>query len=248
MSFTYGLIGKKLGHSFSQDWFRNFFARNQVDADYLLFEMESLSAIPKLLRDNPLLRGFNVTIPFKKDILPLCAQWSEEVLSVGAANCIRINHSGLEAFNTDIQGFRHLLSLVPGWKKLPGALVLGTGGAASAVGYVFQCESFPFINISRIKRLPDVLNYDQLDADILRHYPLIVNCTPLGMWPDTLSKPILPYTLLTGAEVLIDLVYNPAETLFLQHGKKQGCFTVNGLPMLHSQADCSWKIWNEVIW
>ncbi len=242
---TYGLIGKHLGHSYSGDWFQRLFFHKKIDAEYLLFEMEDIREVPGLLTKHPNLRGFNVTTPYKQDILSLCRDLDEEAKLTRATNCITVEGGMFIAHNTDVGGFIHLLVQVPDWRSMPGAMILGTGGAARAAARVFRQYDFPFLMVSRNSRKEGVIPYTSLKKEHIDRFPLIINATPLGMWPDVSSAPPLPYGLLTGSEMLVDLVYNPPETMFLRTGKQKGCFTINGLAMLYHQAERSWEIWQE---
>jgi shikimate dehydrogenase len=242
---TFGLIGKSLGHSFSAEWFNGFFAENAIDAEYKLFEISNINSLPDFLRAHPDLEGLNVTIPYKRDILTFCDHILEEAAVIGAANCISINQGLLTAYNTDTDGFMHLLSKLEGWNQLPGAMILGTGGAAAAAAWVFRQLKFPFVLISRKPASDQSIAWSAINKDILRSYPLIVNATPVGMWPDEGSAPPLPWHLLSGHEIIADMVYNPSETKLMQLAQKHGCQTINGLEMLHHQALRSWQIWNR---
>ncbi len=241
----FGIIGQRLSHSFSPGYFEDFFRRAGIEACYLTFEGETLHEVMRKVLSQPGLEGFNVTIPFKREVLQYCTEAAEEVAAIGAANCIVIQGGRLKAHNTDAEGFRHLLSMVPAHRRVSGALVLGTGGAASAVCHVLEQFRIPFLSVSRTPSGKQQIDYGSITPEVLRHHPLIVNTTPLGMHPDTAHCPPLPYHLLSGEEILIDLIYNPEKTMFMKRGDAQGCFTLNGLPMLYRQADRSWEIWNE---
>lgn len=243
----FGLIGRKLGHSQSKTWFANYFDTHQINADYQLFELSAITELNDLICRYPELKGLNVTVPFKKEVLPYCHELSSEVRKIGAANCISITEGYLKAYNTDVDGFAHLLSQVRAIRDIiPGALILGTGGAAAAAAYVFEQKGVPFIKVSR---KPETgtgnIPYAALTAKLFELYPLIVNATPVGMHPEVNSLPPIPYQQLTGREILIDMIYNPEETRFLSEGRKRGCFTLNGKAMLHHQALRSWEIWNQ---
>jgi shikimate dehydrogenase len=242
----FGLIGRSLGHSFSAKWFRNYFTLNGIKAEYRLFELSAIGELPELLDQYPGLEGFNVTIPYKKEVLYLCANLSEEVTEIGAANCITIRDGQLYAHNTDTDGFRHMLTLLKGWDALPGAMILGTGGAAAAAAFVFQKLHFPFIFVSRNPSHPLSVSWSDIDASLLDQFPLIVNATPLGMWPHADTAPPLPCHLLTGREIIADMVYNPEETKLMKMVQEKGCMTLNGMDMLQHQALRSWQIWNQL--
>lgn len=240
----FGLIGKKLSHSFSQEWFRQKFRNENIDAEYLLIEACCVEEAMELAIHQHQLHGFNVTIPFKKSIIPFCAQMDKAVATIGATNCILVNRGELEAYNTDCYGFEHLLNQVTGSVDSHGAIILGTGGAASAVEFVLNSREIPFIRVSRTPVSGYSVGFNDVDRDCLNHHPVIINTTPLGMFPDINGAPPLPYHLLSGHEVLIDLVYNPKVTVFMQEGNRRGCTTINGMPMLVKQAEKSWEIWN----
>jgi shikimate dehydrogenase len=245
MTRLFGLIGQKLEHSSSQRWFRAFFRSEQIDADYLLFETDDLDTCVKtLLKHHPTLQGFNVTIPYKKDIIALCDMQSATVSETGAANCIHIKGGKMIAHNTDTDGFEWLAGQVPGWPEFPGALILGTGGAAAAVTWVLRRHNIPYIFVSRNPKTSASISYPELSVSHLRDYPLIINTTPTGMWPEAENRPGIPYELLSGNECIVDLIYNPEETLLMRSASERGCFVINGMGMLIHQAERSWNIWN----
>ena len=244
----FGLIGYPLGHSFSQHYFTEKFRAEGIEGcRYELFPLPALEALPQLLDAHPDLAGLNVTLPYKEKVIPYLDQLHEDALQTGAVNVIRIKKGRLAGHNTDTFGFqRALLEFLPktkaqaGWK----ALVLGTGGGAKAVNFVLDKVGIPFISVSRAPR-PGMLTYADVDDEILRSHLLLINATPLGMFPKTQECPPIPYSSLTPAHYLFDLVYNPATTLFLQKGAAAGCYVCNGLSMLYLQANRSWEIWNE---
>ncbi len=248
----YGLIGRSLGHSFSQRYFTEKFAREGRTGDrYDLFELPDIGAFPALLRDTPGLRGLNVTIPYKRAVMPLLTRLHPVAAAVGAVNTIVVHDDGTTTgHNTDVEGFR--ITLAPFLDKLakrdsdikPRALVLGSGGASRAVAYVLREAGIRFRVVSRDRERGD-LTWDLLDRTVVGVCPLIINTTPLGMHPNEDEAPPLPYTALRPDHVLIDLVYNPEVTLFLRYGREQGADTANGLTMLHAQAEASWRIWQE---
>jgi len=245
----FGLIGLPLSHSFSAQYFAEKFARENIaDATYRLFPLDNLEVIPNLLKQQIDLQGFNVTIPYKVAILPYLNHISDEAAAIGAVNCVKIERIGssvtLTGFNTDIYGFREsLLPLLnPSHTK---ALVLGTGGAAKAVCFVLGQLGIDFISISRKKKLKSDLSYADITEEVIRNHKLIINTTPLGMFPEVLNCPDIPYQHISGSHILYDLIYNPAETEFLKRGKDAGALTCNGLQMLVLQAEKSWEIWNK---
>lgn len=241
----FGLIGKTLKHSFSQKYFEEKFQREQItDASYLLFELTDIKQLTEFIRQHPQLVGFNVTIPYKQQIIPYLDKLSEEAAAVNAVNTVVIEHVGgqilTKGHNTDIIGFRESLREVDLPKQ---ALVLGTGGAAAAVTYVLENLGCRCTAISRDPQRG--LPYSALNADIIRQHKFIVNCTPLGTYPNINEKPDIPYEGLSGEHFLYDLVYNPSETAFLKEGILRGAKVQNGLQMLHAQAEASWRIWNN---
>lgn len=241
----FGLIGKTLKHSFSQKYFEEKFQREQItDASYSLFELSDINQLTEFIRQHPQLVGFNVTIPYKQQIIPYLDELSEEAAAVNAVNTVVIERVGgqilTKGHNTDIIGFRESLREVDLPKQ---ALVLGTGGAAAAVTYVLENLGCRCTAISRDPQRG--LPYSALNADIIRQHKFIVNCTPLGTYPNINEKPDIPYEGLSGEHFLYDLVYNPSETAFLKEGILRGAKVQNGLQMLHAQAEASWRIWNN---
>ncbi|MBR5920437.1 MAG: shikimate dehydrogenase [Bacteroidales bacterium] len=241
----FGLIGKTLKHSFSQKYFEEKFKREQItDASYSLFELTDIKQLTEFIRQRPQLVGFNVTIPYKQQFIPYLDELSEEAAAVNAVNTVVIERVGgqilTKGHNTDIIGFRESLREVDLPKQ---ALVLGTGGAAEAVTYVLENLGCRCTAISRDPQRG--LPYSALNADIIRQHKFIVNCTPLGTYPNINEKPDIPYEGLSGEHFLYDLVYNPSETAFLKEGILRGAKVQNGLQMLHAQAEASWRIWNN---
>ena len=239
----YGLIGHPVSHSFSQRYFNKKFEREGIHARYDLFDLPDCATLPRLIADHPHLRGLNVTIPHKQAVIPMLHAMDDTARLVGAVNTISIHDGALTGHNTDVEGFRTmLLPLLNG--ERPRALVLGSGGACRAVAFVLREAGIKFRVVSR-DRVRGDLTYELLDPIVLKVCPLIINTTPLGQHPDVDAAPALPYGSLTPDHLLIDLVYNPERTLFLKHGHERGARTCNGLPMLHAQAEASWRIWNS---
>lgn len=243
MPALYGLIGYPLKTSFSPAYFAEKFAREHIDASYRLFPMADVAALPALLLEYPKLRGLNVTIPHKTAVIPLLHDLSEEAAAIGAVNCIAIRNGHTRGFNTDAGAFGDSLTplLAPHHKK---ALILGTGGASKAVSYVLDQLGIPYRYVSRTPA-EGHLTYAALSADIVRDHPLLINTTPLGMSPDTGFCPAIPYEGIGRDHLLYDLIYTPAETLFLTMGKERGAGIKNGLEMLHLQAEAAWHIWQQ---
>ena len=216
----YGLIGKPLKHSFSAAYFKKKFAAEGIDADYQNFELDNITQLPQLLQQQPNLKGLNVTIPYKKEVLPYLHHTDETVQQIGACNCIKIVDGKLYGFNTDTIGFKH--SLEPHLKvHHTKALVLGTGGSSGAVQYALKQLGIAFKLVSRQKG-KETFSYEELNDEIIEQHTLIINTTPLGMFPNTDVAPHLPYSAITSQHLLYDLIYNPEKTLFLQRGEAQG--------------------------
>ena len=240
----YGLIGYPLSHSFSQQYFTEKFRREGIsDCVYENFAIPTIAALKSVLED-PELHGLNVTIPYKQDVLSFLDVRSPVVAAIGACNCIRIEAGVRTGHNTDVVGFEETLI-----RRLEGhhrrALVLGTGGASKAVEWVLAKLGIDYRMVSRRPREGSAdLHYEQVDAALLGEYTLIVNTTPLGMYPRTEECPPLPYEALTPRHDLFDLIYNPARTLFLRKGEERGAVVENGQEMRVLQAEESWRIWN----
>lgn len=241
---TYGLIGYPLGHSFSAGYFAEKFADEGIaDCQYVNFPLESIEQLSEMLGRETDLQGFNVTIPYKQAVFSFLDDLSDEARRIGAVNCVKITPRGLIGFNTDAYGFsRSLLNLIG--ERRPQTLVLGTGGASKAVGYVLERLGITYRLVSR-SPLPGGLTYGQLSPEIVRAHPLIVNTTPLGTYPQAEGCPALPYEALGPQHFLFDLVYNPPVTEFLRRGAAQGAATQNGYDMLRGQAEKAWEIWND---
>ncbi len=243
---TYGLIGKQLSHSFSQAYFNRKFENLGVEAKYSLFEIDDVEEVREIIRSNPELAGLNVTIPYKEDILQLVDTLDNVAKQVGSVNTLKIEKAGgepvIHAFNTDVVGFEKTLEpLIKGRQNIS-ALILGTGGAAKAVAYVLDRLQIPFHYVSR-NLTEDQLGYADLTEKIIESRHLLINTTPLGMYPLVHEAPEVPYQYLTSDHILYDLIYNPEETLFLKKGREKGCITMNGQRMLEHQAEASWEIW-----
>ena len=240
---TYGIIGFPLGHSFSKGFFTEKFAKEGIDAQYLNFEIPDANMLLDILRDNPELRGLNVTLPHKQAVIPLLDELSDEAKEIGAVNVIRVRDGKLTGFNSDIIGFTESIRplLQPHHKK---ALILGTGGASRAIRVGLTRLGIEWTYVSRTAR-EGMLTYAQLTPEVMKEYTVIVNCSPVGMFPKVDQAPNIPYELLTQRHLLFDLVYNPEDTLFMQKGRAQGATVKNGLEMLHLQAVSSWEFWHS---
>ncbi len=240
----YGLIGYPLTHSFSQKYFsEKFLKEGLLDHVYENFPIESIAAVKEVLSSHKDLRGLNVTIPYKKEVLDYLDESSPAVELIGACNCIKIVEGKRFGYNTDVIGFEK--SLRPFLKpEHTAALILGTGGAAVAVAYVMQQLGIQYRYVSRKKGINNI-TYNDIDKHLIEEHTLIINTTPLGMYPSVNDCPPLPYEFLTPNHHCFDLIYNPAETLFLQKAAAQKATVQNGAEMLIIQAEESWRIWNE---
>jgi shikimate dehydrogenase len=240
----FGLIGFPLLHSFSKGYFANHFLTEKIlDAQYENYPIESIDTFKSLWENNPSLLGLNVTIPYKKQVIPFLQYPSSVVQSILACNCIRLYDGALYGYNTDVIGFEK--SLLPSLKHHhQKALIFGTGGAAAAVAWVLQKLGIAYQLVSRTAS-EGCIAYESLSPEIIEAHKLLIQTSPVGMFPNEDEAPNLPYEAITSKHHLYDLVYNPAETKFLALGAVQGATTQNGLEMLHLQADASWEIWNS---
>ena len=247
---TYGLIGYPLGHSFSRKFFTEKFAKEGIDAQYLNFEIPSIEEFPNIIKNNPTLRGLNVTIPYKQQVMQYLDDISEEAKAIGAVNVVKCQLSTvncqlhLTGYNSDVIGFVNSIKplLKPHHKK---ALILGTGGASKAIRYGLEKKlGMETLFVSRSAR-EGMITYEEVTAEVLKEYEVIVNCSPVGMYPHVDECPALPYEAMNESNLLYDLVYNPLETLFMKKGAAQGATVKNGLEMLHLQAIASWEFWEK---
>ena len=244
---TYGLIGKKLSHSFSHQYFSRKFEDEHIDAEYLNFELPTIEHLKDIIASHPTLKGLNVTIPYKEEVIPLLDELSPEAEAIGAVNVIKIEHISdgsvrLIGHNTDVIGFRESIRplLTSNHTK---AMILGTGGASKAVEHALRALD---IKVQFVSRSHDKssMTYSDLTDDIIFGHKVIVNTTPLGMYPNTMAMPDIIYYALTEEHLCYDLVYNPEKTMFLMACEAHGAQIKNGIEMLILQAEESWKIWN----
>lgn len=240
-SATYGLIGAKLGHSFSANFFNKKFQQEQIAAEYINIELESIDDFPNSIRQIPNLKGLNVTIPYKESIIPFLDDCSIHAQKIGAVNTVEFIDGKLIGHNTDWIGFRDSIKplLQEHHKK---ALILGSGGSSKAVQYALRKLGIEHKIVSRNAEL-NQLSYRNLNEELQSSYTILINTTPLGMFPNVNASPDIDYSLLSSKHLLYDLVYNPKETLFLKKGKLQDAQIKNGLEMLELQASASWQIW-----
>lgn len=241
---VYGLIGYPLSHSFSKGFFAEKFSKENIQGCiYENFPLENIEVFPNLWQQTDL-QGINVTIPYKQDVIPYLDELSEAVKAIGAVNCIRRESNGkLTGFNTDVIGFRRSLEPLLQLQHTK-ALVLGTGGAAKAVKFVLNELNISFKEVSRTASAT-AISYEDITPEMMAEYMLIINTTPLGMYPKVDTAPPIPYEAVTASHLLYDLVYNPAIPLFLERGAAKGAVIKNGHEMLILQAEASWEIWNS---
>ncbi len=254
----FGLIGYPLEHSFSPDYFREKFRREQIQAQYRLFPLASIGEFPSLVRQFPRLCGLNVTIPYKRQIMPFLWQIKDEAAEIGSVNTIAFIREKGEpveplGFNTDAYGLEQALKPFLN-EDHRNALILGTGGSAHTAGYVLRKLGIHVQWVSRSEHNEngqysdsDVLTYGQLTPEVVAHNRLIINTTPLGMYPHTDGRPDIPYDGIGPHHLLFDLIYNPPLTAFLREGQKRGATVENGYNMLRHQAEQAWHIWNQFI-
>ncbi len=246
MTKIFGLIGKDIDYSFSRTYFNKKFSAEKIDATYRNFDLSDISDFPNLLTDNPGITGFNVTIPYKEAIIPFLDEIEITAKEIGAVNTIKFNPDGkLVGYNTDFFGFSEALKpyLKTHHTK---ALVLGTGGASKAVNYALKKLGIKVTNVSRSKSSQSFM-YSELTPAIMEEYTLIINCTPLGTFPNTDHFAPIPVQLLTSKHLIFDLIYNPSHTNLMKLALKQHAKVTNGLAMLEYQAEKAWEIWNQKI-
>lgn len=243
----YGLLGYPLGHSFSRNYFNNKFEAEDIDAEYINFEIPDINMLMEVISEYYNLNGLNVTIPYKEQVIPFLDELDEDAANIGAVNVIKIIHKNndliLKGYNSDVVGFCDSISplIKPHIKK---ALILGTGGAAKAVCYGLKKLGIESQFVSR-KKTENTITYPEINKDIIDEHHIIVNTTPLGMYPNVDDCPDIPYELLTEKHLCYDLLYNPDETLFMKNAKGYGATVKNGLEMLLLQAFVSYEIWNS---
>ena len=244
----YGLVGYPLKHSFSIGYFNEKFSSEKIEAEYINFEIPDINNFPEIIQANPNLHGLNVTIPYKEKVIPYLDELDKQTAAIGAVNVIKIirNKGGkpkLIGYNSDIIGFTQSIQplLQSHHKK---ALILGTGGASKAVFHGLKNLGIEAKFVSRTARF-GMLTYEELNAEIIKEYTVIVNCTPVGMYPKVDACPDIPYEAITSEHLLYDLLYNPNITLFMKKGETKGAVTKNGLEMLLLQAFAAWEIWQK---
>lgn len=245
MARLYGLIGRTLGHSFSAEYFARKFAADAAlsDCEYRNFELPTIDRLPQMLAENPSLCGFNVTIPYKREVFAYLDDIDKEAREIGAVNCVKLVDNKLIGYNTDVDGIRASLDALIGGAR-PATLLLGTGGASQAVQYVLAERGIEYAIVSR-DPMRGNMTYEQINEQVLSEVGLVINATPVGTFPNVDEAPEIPYALLNESHSLFDLVYNPPVTRFLAWGANRGAQTMNGQMMLERQAERAWAIWNE---
>jgi shikimate dehydrogenase len=241
---TYGLIGKSLGYSFSASFFGDYFKAHEVAAEYLNFELAEIHEIKNVFALHP--AGLNVTIPYKESVIPFLDELTEEAKAIGAVNCIEFLHGKKVGHNTDAYGFHQSVKPFLTFHH-ERVLILGTGGAAKAVSYVLKNLGIDVLTISRNPEGPKQFHYDEVNEHMLKACKLIVNCTPVGTYPNVEDHISIPFEHLTADHLVVDLIYNPERTKFLELAEENGATILNGEAMLKHQAIRSWKIWNNEI-
>ncbi|SDE58702.1 shikimate dehydrogenase [Pricia antarctica] len=242
--YRFGLVGKNISYSFSKGYFTDKFSNLGLEGySYENFDLQHIDELPELLTSNPEVMGLNVTIPFKQEVIAYLDELDTQAEEIGAVNTIKFDGKRLIGYNTDAYGFQK--SIEPFLKsRHTKALILGTGGASKAIAFVLGQLG---IGVTYVSRNPDAtqIGYDDLTRSVLENHLVLVNCTPLGTYPNLDQKPDIPYTHITKQHLLFDLIYNPEKTAFLQEGKQRGADIVNGLGMLQLQADRAWEIWRQ---
>lgn len=241
----FGLLGKNISYSFSRGYFTDKFEKLKLKkSKYVNFDLQNIEDFPKIITENKNLKGINVTIPYKEEIIPFLSKIDKTAKKIGAVNTIKFTKRGnLKGYNTDAVGFEN--SLIPLLKKHhKRALILGTGGASKAIAYALNRNDITYKFVSRNPEGKKEISYDSLTQDVIEKHTIIINSTPLGTFPDVDKCPNIPYQFITKNHILYDLIYNPAVTAFLSKGKEKEAITKNGLEMLELQAEESWRIWN----
>ena len=243
----YGLLGKSLGHSFSKDYFTEKFSMLNLNHTYQNIELDDISKIVSFVKEHKDLKGFNVTVPYKESIIPYLDDIDETAKEVGAVNTVKVYDKGkLKGFNTDVIGFKAISCQLSAISKKGTALILGSGGASKAVQYVLENEGVDFDVVSRDKAKAKAKAYEEINEIGFKPYSIIINTTPVGMFPNVDKCLELPYSTVEHGHIFIDLIYNPEETMFLKKARLKGASTFNGMTMLHEQAEAAWEIWRTL--
>jgi shikimate dehydrogenase len=244
--FVYGLLGRNISYSFSQNYFTHKFNNlGYTNREYKNFDISSIEEFEAIVKGQTHLAGLNVTIPYKEVVIPLLNKIDPQAREIGAVNTIKVMPDGqLIGFNTDVYGFeKSIQALLTAYHRK--ALILGTGGASKAIAYVLNKLNIEFLLVSRTSENKSTIPYMELTKDVMEEFQVVINCTPLGTYPKTEEFPPIPYEFITDRHLCYDLIYNPAETIFLKKARLQGATTKNGLEMLELQAEKAWEIWND---
>ena len=244
--FVYGLVGKNISYSFSKNYFTNKFSKlGYENREYKNFDISSIEEFKSVVQGQTQLAGLNVTIPYKEAVIPFLNKLDPRAREIGAVNTIKILTDGeLLGFNTDVYGFeKSIQNLLKSHHRK--ALILGTGGASKAVAYVLNKLNIEFLFVSRSPENNSTIQYQELTKELMEEFQIMINCTPQGTYPKTEEYPPIPYEFITNRHLCYDLIYNPAETIFLKKARLQGATTKNGLEMLELQAEKAWEIWND---
>ena len=239
----YGLIGKNIDYSFSKNFFSKKFKNENINCKYLNFDIQNISDFKSVISDKSI-SGLNVTIPYKEDVIKYIDEISNDAKSIGAVNTIKISNNKLTGHNTDHIGFTKSIEKIDEFKNIESALILGSGGASKAIQFALDNMKIKYTIVSRSNSIK-CINYNQVSEKIIKNHKLIINCTPLGTFPEIEKCPEIDYRFLSPFNILYDLVYNPKQSNFLRKGLNAGCKIKNGLEMLEIQAIESWKIWNS---
>ncbi|WP_138433802.1 shikimate dehydrogenase family protein [Winogradskyella algicola] len=244
LKLKFGLVGKNISYSFSRGYFADKFTNEGLPHTYVNFDLESIEELKEIIENTSNLKGLNVTIPYKEEVIPLLDKLNKRAKKIGAVNTIKLKKGKLIGYNTDYYGFKN--SLKPHLKKHhKRALILGTGGASKAIAHALKKLDIEYYYVSRTKKEGVTYTYSELTEDIIRSFQIIINCTPIGTFPNINECPNIPYDGITDKHILYDLIYNPEETKFLNCGKLKRATIINGLEMLKLQAEKSWEIWNK---
>lgn len=241
----FGLVGRDISYSFSRGYFADKFKNENLPHTYVNFDLPTINELDDIIKNTPNLKGLNVTIPYKEEVIPMLDDLNKRARKIGAVNTIRITRSQkLIGYNTDYYGFKNALK--PHLKNHHRrALILGTGGASKAIAYALKKLKIEFDYVSRSEKEGVKFLYSDLTNEIITSYAIIINCTPIGTFPNINECPDIPYNSITEKHILYDLIYNPEQTKFLSIGNQKGATTINGLEMLRLQAEKSWQIWNK---
>lgn len=245
LKHKFGLVGRDISYSFSRSYFADKFKTENLPHTYVNFDLQSIDELPTIIKNTSNLKGLNVTIPYKEQVIPLLDKLNKTAKKIGAVNTIKITkNKKLKGYNTDYYGFKNSLQphLKSHHKK---ALILGTGGASKAIAYALKKLKIEYDFVSRSQKEGVTFLYSNLTDQIILDYTIIINCTPIGTFPNVDICPDIPYKSITEHHILYDLIYNPEQTKFLKHGFLKGALTINGSEMLKLQAEKSWEIWNK---